>query len=77
MTMGTKGCARSRAGIHRAALRDAVLRCVRDARGATSTEYIAVVALVALASSAAFVALGVAVATDFEMARGYLLFPVP
>lgn len=52
-------------------------RILRDDRGATATEYVLVVALVALASSSAFLALGVALARNFTMARGYVLFPVP
>ena len=77
MSASTKGSNRARYAERVSAWRDAVLRCARDARGATSTEYIAVVALVALASSAAFLSLGVAVATNFEMARSYVLYPVP
>jgi len=52
-------------------------RWIRDAEGATSTEYIAIVALVALAASSAFLALGVALHNNFETARSYVLYPVP
>jgi Flp pilus assembly pilin Flp len=52
-------------------------RLLRDQRGATATEYVLVVALVALASSGAFLALGVALADNFTMARAYVLYPVP
>lgn len=77
MSASTKGSNRERYAGLVSAWRTAVLQCVRDARGATSTEYIVIVALVALASSAAFISLGVAVATNFEMARSYVLYPVP
>ena len=52
-------------------------RGVRDTRGATSTEYIIIVAFVALASVSAFLFLGKAVDHDFTTARAYVLYPVP
>ena len=63
------------------ALLQAISRCakrgVADARGATSTEYIIIVAFVALASVSAFLFLGKAVDHDFTSARAYVLYPVP
>jgi Flp pilus assembly pilin Flp len=50
---------------------------VRDTRGATSTEYIIIVAFVALASVSAFLFLGKAVDRNFTSARSYVLYPVP
>ena len=50
---------------------------VRDTRGATSTEYIIIVAFVALASVSAFLFLGKAVDHNFTSARSYVLYPVP
>jgi Flp pilus assembly pilin Flp len=52
-------------------------RCLRNTRGAASTEYITLVGVVALAATAAFLALGVAVANDFKMCRSYVLYPIP
>jgi Flp pilus assembly pilin Flp len=52
-------------------------RCLRDARGAASVEYVTLVGVVALAATAAFLALGVAVANDFKSCRSYVLYPIP
>jgi Flp pilus assembly pilin Flp len=52
-------------------------RLLRDTRGSIFIEYTVVLALVGIASIPVLLEVGTALAGDFELARGYVLGPVP
>jgi Flp pilus assembly pilin Flp len=54
-----------------------VVRQLRGARGAVTTEYTVLVGTVALGAAVALVGLGVAFVNSFEHVRGYVLYPFP
>jgi Flp pilus assembly pilin Flp len=53
------------------------MKSLRHSRGAAMTEYTVLIGLVALVSMAAFIGLGVALATSFESRRELILYPFP
>lgn len=50
---------------------------LQSSRGAAMTEYTVLVGLVAVASIAAFISLGVALVGNFESRRALILYPLP
>jgi Flp pilus assembly pilin Flp len=52
-------------------------RLVDDTRGGVMVEYTVLIGAVAIAGSVGLVAVGIAVAKNFEFVRGMLLVPIP
>lgn len=53
------------------------LALLKDTRGAVMVEYSVLIGGIALAGAIGFIAVGTAVAENFEFVRGLLLCPIP